>query len=351
MHAKCVFYFLIVLVGFAFLPVGPDSGWAAEQNKSDVFIAHVASFKNAANAEKYSTLLENKGMKAWTNKMIVPEKGEFYRVYVGSFDNRKSAVKAMQELKRQGIIPYFAIEAQGPALQKKGDALPKTEETNLFLPKSDLPQTATPVMSETAPQSPETAGQEKSKRLQEAPPAQLTEGEKIEAKPTDKITTLIPEPAKEELKEPVEAAAPVPHPDKEHQNGPVEPEVASFDPTRDASFYYNQGIKYLVKEQFDQALLSFSNAIRINSKFTEGFIKRGDAWYLKGDYEMAINDYNTAIALKPDYSESYLGRGLAYKNLGQVKKSGEDLSHACQLGSEEACALLNVWPKASTPQQ
>jgi len=347
MHAKRIFHFLIVLVGLAFLSTGPDCGWAAEQSKSEVFIAHVASFKDAANAEKYSKLLESKGMKAWTNKMTVPEKGEFYRVYVGSYDNRKSAVKAMQDLKRKGVIPYFAVEGQSTALQKKDETLPKTAEAKSLPPKSELLQNAPPVMSKPAPQSPETAGHEQLPNLQKTPEL-LPEGKKMEAEPADKATPPAPQPVKKELKEPVETT-PLPQRDKEHQTGPVEPEVTSFDPTRDASFFYNQGIKYLVKEQFDQALLSFSNAIRINSRFTEGFIKRGDAWYLKGDYEMAINDYNTAIALKPDYAESYLGRGLAYKNLGQVKKSEEDLRHACQLGSEEACTLLNIWPKQSTP--
>ena len=122
-----------------------------------------------------------------------------------------------------------------------------------------------------------------------------------------------------------------------HKTGQIRPQSRPVDLGRDAFFHYNQGMNYLVKEQFDQALASFSNAIQVNEKFAEGYIKRGDVWYLKGDNEMAINDYNTAIALKPDCSESYLGRSLAYKNLGQVKKSQEDLSIACKLGNEEAC--------------
>jgi len=129
-----------------------------------------------------------------------------------------------------------------------------------------------------------------------------------------------------------------------HQVRPMESQITPFDSRQDAFFYYSQGMKHLVKEQYDQALMSFSNAIQINEKFAEGYIKRGDAWYLKGDNEMAINDYNTAIALKPDYSESYLGRGLAYKNLGQVKKSEEDLLNACQLGSKEACHWKSTSP-------
>jgi len=316
MNAKCVFYFLSVLVGFAFLPVGPDSGWAAEQNKSDVFIAHVASFKDAANAEKYSKLLASKGLKAWTNKMTVPEKGEFYRVYVGSFDSRESAVKAMRILKRKRVISDFAIEMKSAAPREKGETLPKTEEVKNLPPESKSLQKTPTLTSKPAHKSPEPS---------------------LRAKHENKATT--PPPAAASLTNTTR---------KKISTRPDRFGNRTLYHDRDASFYYNHGMKFLVKAQYDKALLSFSNAIRVNAKFAEGYIKRGDTWYLKGDNKMAINDYNTAIALKPNYSESYLGRGLAYKKLGQIKNSEEDLRHACKLCSEEACTLLNVWPKSST---
>jgi tetratricopeptide (TPR) repeat protein len=128
-----------------------------------------------------------------------------------------------------------------------------------------------------------------------------------------------------------------------NQKSQTATDTEAFPAGKDSSFYYNKGIGYLIKEQYDQALQCFSNSIQIDPKFAEAYIKRGDTWYLKGDNDMAINDYNAAITLKPDYSESYLGRGLAYRNLGQIKKSEENLQKACELKNEESCALLKAW--------
>jgi len=105
MRAKHILYFLFVLTCLAFFQAFPDPGFAAEQSQTEAFIDRVASFKNAENAEKYSKLLESNGMKTWTKKMNVPGKGEYHRVYVGFFENRKSAVKAMRQAKeaRNGL--------------------------------------------------------------------------------------------------------------------------------------------------------------------------------------------------------------------------------------------------------
>jgi len=316
-RAKHILYFLFFLVCLAFCPAGPDSGLAAEQSQSETFISHVATFKSTVNAEKYLKLLESKGLKSWTNKINVPEKGEFYRVYVGSFDSRESAVKAMRILKRKRVISDFAIEMKSAAPREKGETLPKTEEVKNLPPESkSLQKDPTFTSKPAAPKSPEPSL--RAKHVNKATTPSLAAAS-LTPKTRKKISTRL----------------------DGFGNRPLYHD-------RDASFYYNHGMKFLVKAQYDKALLSFSNAIRVNAKFAEGYIKRGDTWYLKGDNKMAINDYNTAIALKPNYSESYLGRGLAYKKLGQIKNSEEDLRHACKLCSEEACTLLNVWPKSST---
>jgi len=137
---KRVIYSLFILVYLVLCPAGPDSGLAAEQNRSEAFIAHVASYKGLKNAEMFSKILAGKGLKTWTNKIMIPDKGEFYRVYVGPFESRDSALKAMQKLKRERVITYFAIEAKS--------TIPSTSEPA---------QKVRTVLSKPAPQSPETS--------------------------------------------------------------------------------------------------------------------------------------------------------------------------------------------------
>jgi|GEM_PF-4556335 len=328
LQAKHVSCFLFVLSCLVFFPALPGSGRAAEQNSSTTFIAHVASFKTETKSGIQAKQIESKGVKAWTKKMNIPGKGLYHRVYVGPFNSRKSAVTVLQKLKSDKVISYYAIEAGDTATEVKGEILPPPQEVKPLPPKTESRPAPPPAATRPAPQPPEKTP--------------------VAVKPSDQAAKPAPEPARAEAGKSVETSS-VPSSGKTPQTVKQAPQVYPFDPKQDASFYYNQGIKHLIKEQYDLALQSFSNALRIDAKFAEGYIKRGDTWYLKGDNEMAINDYNTAIALKPRYSESYLGRGLAYKNLGQIKKSEEDLRHACRLGSEEACTLLKVWRSMTVP--
>ncbi|HEX3010183.1 MAG TPA: SPOR domain-containing protein [Bacteroidales bacterium] len=103
----------------------------SEQSQSKSFIAHVASWKTAAKAEKVSKQLEGQGIKSWAIRMNIPGRGLYYRVYAGPFDSRESAVKTMKKLKRKGIITYFAIEVKSAELQK-GETLPKTAGVKLL---------------------------------------------------------------------------------------------------------------------------------------------------------------------------------------------------------------------------
>ncbi|OPY12650.1 MAG: lipoprotein NlpI [Syntrophus sp. PtaB.Bin001] len=295
-------------------------GWAVEQKSSTIYIAHVASFKNSANAESLVKTLEKKGYKAWISKTNLKGMGEFDRIYVGTFESRESANKALMKLKNERIISYFAIELKRNDVQDKSRSLSEVASTS---PKAETSKSEQSAVNKSMPTQPENRNIKDHTNVN--PLMAAPEKEKT------RKTHILED--KSSAKEKVEG----------NQKSQTATDTEAFSAGKDSSFYYNKGIGYLIKEQYDQALQCFSNSIRIDPKFAEAYIKRGDTWYLKGDNDMAINDYNAAITLKPDYSESYLGRGLAYRNLGQIKKSEENLQKACELKNEESCALLKAW--------
>ncbi|MBT5273876.1 MAG: hypothetical protein HOL74_03535, partial [Flavobacteriales bacterium] len=59
---------------------------------------------------------------------------------------------------------------------------------------------------------------------------------------------------------------------------------------------YNQGLEFVKNEEFEQAIISFTNAINIDSSFSSAYLERAKC-YSGTNNELAINDYNSAFAL------------------------------------------------------
>jgi tetratricopeptide (TPR) repeat protein len=94
--------------------------------------------------------------------------------------------------------------------------------------------------------------------------------------------------------------------------------------------FYNRGLAYLLKDQYDRAIEDFDQAIRINPTYALAFVSRGGAYSAKGQYDRAIEDFDQAIRINPNYALAFNSRGHTYfsKGLG-----------ACRPASLPPCAL------------
>ncbi len=62
------------------------------------------------------------------------------------------------------------------------------------------------------------------------------------------------------------------------------------------------------------------------------YYNRGVAYDEKGQYDRAIADYDMAIKLNPKHASAYNNRGIVYKKLGQSDKAMSDTQKAKELG-------------------
>jgi tetratricopeptide (TPR) repeat protein len=69
----------------------------------------------------------------------------------------------------------------------------------------------------------------------------------------------------------------------------------------------------------------------LDSNFHSAYHNRGRAHAEKQEYDQAIIDYNEAIRLKPNFAVAYINRGNAYQSQGKFNKAKADFAKADEL--------------------
>jgi tetratricopeptide (TPR) repeat protein len=106
--------------------------------------------------------------------------------------------------------------------------------------------------------------------------------------------------------------------------------------------YFNRGLAYGGKGEFDSAIEDYNRAIELNPDYTAAYLNRGNAYTEKGDFDRAIEDYDKVIELNPDYTAAYFNRGLAYGRLNQSEKEQEDYKKVLELDPNYILAMSNL---------
>jgi tetratricopeptide (TPR) repeat protein len=90
---------------------------------------------------------------------------------------------------------------------------------------------------------------------------------------------------------------------------------------------------------YDRAIVTLSEAIRLNPTGALAFYSRGLAYGKKGDNDRAIADYNEAIRFDVSDSLAFINRGLAYEKKGENALAIADFNEAIRLDPNDAFAL------------
>ncbi|MFC1920127.1 tetratricopeptide repeat protein [Chloroflexota bacterium] len=108
------------------------------------------------------------------------------------------------------------------------------------------------------------------------------------------------------------------------------------------SVYYYTGIAYFNLDMFTDAIRSFQQAILIDNT-------DADAWYMLGlsnqhygNYQEAIISFEQAIRFVPDFTEVYHGLSICYESTGQMNLSlyATAMENYCSGQSMEAISML-----------
>ena len=103
---------------------------------------------------------------------------------------------------------------------------------------------------------------------------------------------------------------------------------ACFSSCLRAEVPYHNGITYFNKGNYTLSIANFTEAIRLEPKYTDAYLGRGNAYLYKKEYDKAIEDYNHTLVLDPEKAEAYLYRGVAYDNKGDRSQATADWNTA-----------------------
>jgi tetratricopeptide (TPR) repeat protein len=96
--------------------------------------------------------------------------------------------------------------------------------------------------------------------------------------------------------------------------------------------YINQGKEFLKAKHYDQAIVSFSEAIKLDPQSVQAHNSRGIAYCNRGDFDQAIGDFSRTIEIDPKFGKGYNNRAVAYFMKGERDKARQDAEKAQSLG-------------------
>ena len=105
--------------------------------------------------------------------------------------------------------------------------------------------------------------------------------------------------------------------------------------------YQNRGQANYEKEQYEQSILDFNQAIKIDPQDAGPYNARAKTYSQLKKYSRAIEDYDRAIELESNNPIFYSNRGNAYSRMGEYDRATEDQSRAMRLNPEDPQAYYN----------
>lgn len=114
--------------------------------------------------------------------------------------------------------------------------------------------------------------------------------------------------------------------------------IYSGDFTQDqlAATFYNRGLEYKRKGDYDQAIKDFDAAIKLRPNFARAFNSRGVAYFDIGVDELAIRDFDAAIQMMPGDAGLRRNRAMVRFYRGEFAAAVPDMQAAVQLNPSDA---------------
>lgn len=105
------------------------------------------------------------------------------------------------------------------------------------------------------------------------------------------------------------------------------------------SCYLNRGLAHNGKKNYDAAIVDYTEAVKLNPKSANGFFNRAIAYYSKGNHDAAIADYTQYNNLSPAHHETFYNRGLAYELKGNYEMALADYNESVRIKPDYSLAI------------
>ncbi len=103
---------------------------------------------------------------------------------------------------------------------------------------------------------------------------------------------------------------------------------------------YTTANRLLAHRDFGKAIAAYSEAIRLNPKYTLAYYGRGLAYAAQARYGEAIADYSQTLRLDPQFGLAYHQRGEAYVQANQVDAALADFNAWIQVAPKSPAAYV-----------
>ena len=100
----------------------------------------------------------------------------------------------------------------------------------------------------------------------------------------------------------------------------------SADPQKAKQRYLQSGVRYIESGKYEQAILQFQNAIKLDPRFAEAFYQMSKAYLANRDAQRSFNALRQAIDLAPNRPEFHLDIGQLYVSGGMYSDAQEEAS-------------------------
>jgi tetratricopeptide (TPR) repeat protein len=107
-------------------------------------------------------------------------------------------------------------------------------------------------------------------------------------------------------------------------------------PKNMAMAWSNRARAHYNRDEFDDAIEDASQAISLNSNFTNAYINRGNAWFGKEEFEKAADDYAEAVRTNPKNPDAHFNFGLAHHRLKNYEKAIASIDKAISFDAKNA---------------
>jgi len=109
------------------------------------------------------------------------------------------------------------------------------------------------------------------------------------------------------------------------------PPAAAIPKDADAAHYYKLGRDQTGKNDLWGALRSLNRAIELDPRSAPSYNARGYVYLRLQNFANAVIEFSDAIRLRPDYANAYRNRAIARKHLGDEKGAAADSRKASEL--------------------